>query len=54
MADIDLLAVIKFAGWAAKMAPDENHTALNDWLARAQASFEEGCATRDRRLSTAR
>ena len=44
MADIDLLAVIKFAGWAAKMTPDENHTAINDWLARAQASFEEGCA----------
>ena len=43
MADIDLLAVIKFAGWAAKMAPDENHTAVNDWLARAQASFDEGC-----------
>ena len=43
MADIDLLAVIKFAGWAAKMAPDESHAALHDWQARAQAAFDEGC-----------
>ena len=43
MADIDLLAVIKFAGWAAKMSPDEDHTALHNWLSRAEAVFKEGC-----------
>ena len=43
MADIDLLAVIKFAGWAAKMSPDEDHKALHNWLSRAEAVFKEGC-----------
>jgi len=44
MADIDLLAGIKFAGWAAKMVPDENHKALHDWQARAKSSLESGCS----------
>ena len=44
MADIDLLAGIKFAGWAAKMAPDDNHKALHDWHARAESSLESGCS----------
>ena len=43
MADIDLIAVLKFAGWAAKMAPEENLTALHEWLARAKSSLEAGC-----------
>ena len=45
MADIDLLAVIKFAGWAAKIAPDESQKDLHAWHARAASAFEEGCAS---------
>lgn len=37
MADIDLLASLHFAGWAAKVQPDESLTALIDWRQRAQA-----------------
>lgn len=44
MADIDLLAGIKFAGWAAKMVPDDNHKALHDWHARAKSSLESACS----------
>jgi glutathione S-transferase len=45
MADIDLLAVIKFAGWAAKIVPDESQKDLHAWQARAASAFEEGCAS---------
>jgi glutathione S-transferase len=45
MADIDLLAVIKFAGWAAKIVPDESEKDLHAWQARAASAFEEGCAS---------
>jgi len=34
-ADIDLLALIQFAGWAAKVEPDEKLTHLHAWRARA-------------------
>ena len=34
-ADIDLLALIQFAGWAAKVKPDEKLTHLHAWRARA-------------------
>ena len=37
MADIDLLVSLNFAGWAAKVQPDESLTALSDWRQRAQA-----------------
>lgn len=43
MADIDLLAAIRFAGWAAKVAPGENLAALRDWISRAESAFKEGC-----------
>ena len=39
MADIDLLASLQFAGWAAKVQPDESLTALSDWRKRAQAAL---------------
>lgn len=39
MADIDLLASLHFAGWAAKVQPDESLTALIDWRQRAQAAL---------------
>ena len=39
MADIDLLASLQFAGWAAKVQPDESLTALSDWRQRAQAAL---------------
>ena len=40
MADIDLLASLHFAGWAAKVKPDEALTALADWRQRAQAVLD--------------
>ena len=39
MADIDLLASLQFAGWAAKIQPDESLIALSDWRQRAQAAL---------------
>jgi glutathione S-transferase len=39
MADIDLLASLHFAGWAAKLQPDESLTALTEWRQRAQAAL---------------
>lgn len=39
MADIDLLASLHFAGWAAKVQPDESLTALLEWRERAQAAI---------------
>ena len=39
MADIDLLVSLHFAGWAAKVQPDESLTALSDWRQRAQAAL---------------
>ena len=39
MADIDLLVSLHFAGWAAKVQPDESLTALYDWRQRAQAAL---------------
>ena len=39
MADIDLLASLQFAGWAAKVQPDESLIALSDWRQRAQAAL---------------
>ena len=39
MADIDLLVSLHFAGWAAKVQPDESLTALSDWRQRALAAL---------------
>jgi glutathione S-transferase len=39
MADIDLLASLNFASWAAKVQPDESLTSLFDWRQRAQAAL---------------
>ena len=39
MADIDLLVSLHFAGWAAKVQPDESLTALSVWRQRAQAAL---------------
>lgn len=36
-ADIDLLAILVFAGWGAKMKPEESYANLHAWRARAEA-----------------
>ena len=40
MADIDLLVLLSFAGWAAKTKPDESLTALIAWRASAQSVLD--------------
>ena len=40
MADIDLLVLLSFAGWAAKTKPDESLTALIAWRASAQSILD--------------
>ena len=39
MADIDLLASLHFAVWAANVRPDKSLTALTEWRQRAQAAM---------------
>ena len=39
-ADIDLLALLQFAGWAAKAQPDSSLTHLAAWKIRAEQAFE--------------
>ena len=39
MADIDLLASLHFAVWAAKVRPDKSLTALTEWRQRARAEM---------------
>ncbi len=40
MADIDLLALLHFAGWATKTKPDDAMTGLHAWRERAQATLD--------------